>query len=290
VEERVVHQPSDGGSIPTSPTQFSRKAHQRLIREHHALEPDPLVEEKTALAASVKNARVREIDRKTAETIILKYEWLGNMGTTDYAFGLYFGKHLAGAVCFGRTAGTKTAESICGKEYSHLVKTLNRGACVHWAHPHSASFLIARACKLMTKKGFHIFVAYSDPEAGEVGTVYQACGWNHYGTVAGGSTGFRWSGKPIAKDPIWGTFKDGKIHDARNIHHSIRRGFRIECSRSEKRLRMIQEGFEFLRLPPRRRYVGFYGNEETVATLRAALKWTTFPYPKRDLRVEEDRN
>src|SRR5277367_1624474 len=94
VEERVVHQSSDGGPIPTPPLHFSRKAHQRLIRELHALEPDPLIEEKTALAASLKNAWVREIDRKTAKTIILKYEWLKTMGTTDFQFGLYFGKYL----------------------------------------------------------------------------------------------------------------------------------------------------------------------------------------------------
>jgi hypothetical protein len=284
--EQTRHLSSGGGSSPTFPLQYFVKAHQRVIREHHALESDPFIEEKKVLAVSLKNAVVREIERKTAKTIILKYEWLKTMGTTDFQFGLYFGQHLAGAVCFGRTAGTNTANSICGKEYTHLVKTLNRGACVHWSHPHSASFLIVRACKLMAKKGFHIFVAYSDPEAGEVGTVYQACGWNHCGTTAGGSTGFRWAGKPIAKDPTWGTFKDGKIHDGRNIHHSIRRGFRIECSRGEKRLRMIEEGFEFLQLLPRRRYVGFYGDKETVATLRAALRWETFPYPKRDSRVE----
>lgn len=282
VGEQMVHQPSDGGSIPTTPTQFVAKAHQRLIRELHAQEEDPLIDEKKSLAASLKNAWVREIDRKTAETIILKYEWLGNMGTTDCAFGLYFGQHLGGVECFGRTAGTRTAASVCGKEYSHLVKALVRGACLHWAHDHSASFLINRSCKLMVEKGFHIFVAYSDPEAGEVGTVYQACGWFYCGTVAGGSTGFRWPGKPITKHPMWGTFKDGKIHDARNIHHSIRRGFRIECSRGEKRQQMVEEGFEFLRLPPRHRYVGFYGDKATVATLRAALRWQSFLYPKRD--------
>jgi hypothetical protein len=62
------------------------KAHQRRIREEHARVPDPLLAEKTALAS-----------------------WLGNMGTTDYSFGVYFGEHLAGVVCFGRTAGTNTA-------------------------------------------------------------------------------------------------------------------------------------------------------------------------------------
>ena len=164
--------------------QYPSKAHQHLIRERLALEPDPFIEEKRALAASLKNGVVREISKSEAKKIILKYEWLGNMGTTDYAFGLYFGKHLAGAVCFGSTAGTKTAASICGKDFAHLVKTLNRGACAHWSHPHSASFLISRACRLMAQKGFHIFVAYADPAAGEVGTIYQASNWNYCGTAS----------------------------------------------------------------------------------------------------------
>ena len=90
--ERMVLQPSSDGSIPIPPIHFPAKAHQRLIRERHALEPDPLIEEKRALASSLKNAWVRKIDRKTAEAIILKYEWLGNVGTADHFFGLYLGQ------------------------------------------------------------------------------------------------------------------------------------------------------------------------------------------------------
>src|SRR5437868_4197316 len=102
------------------------KAHQRLIRDQQALSADPLIAEKMVLAASFTDASVREIDYKTAKSLIQRYEWLGNMGTTDYSFGLYFGEHLAGVVCFGRTAGTKSAASVCGKEYAHVVKTLCR--------------------------------------------------------------------------------------------------------------------------------------------------------------------
>jgi hypothetical protein len=234
------------------------------------------------LAASLKNAVVREIDRKTAETIILKYEWLGTMGTTDFQFGLYCGEHLAAVECFGRTAGTRTPESICGKEYAHLVKTLTRGATVHWAHPHAGSFAISHACRLMAQKGYHICVAYGDPAANEIGSVYQGCGFNYCGTTESKSSNFVWSGKPVAKDPLWGTLKNGKEHDERKISQAISRGYRIECSRRERRLEMIQEGFVFLKSPPKHRYVGFYGDEETVTTLKAALKWETFPYPKRD--------
>jgi len=280
--EQTTVQLSDGGSLPTAPLQFSEKAHQRVIRESHALEPDPLMEEKRALGSSLRHAWVREISKAEAKTIILKYEWLGNMGTSDYAFGLFFEEHLGGAACFGRTSGTKSAASICGKEFEHLVKTLNRGACVHWTHPNSASFLISHACRLMTQKGYHIFVAYADPSAGEIGTVYQACGWNYCGSVTSGSSSFVWAGKPIAKDPVWGTFKDGRLRDERNIQHCTRLGYRLECSRREKRLQMIQEGFLFLKSAPKHRYVGFYGDRDTVATLRAALKWEVFlTYPKR---------
>lgn len=270
----------DGGSNPTPSLQIP-KAHQRLIRESHALEADPLIDEKRALATSFQNASVREITKQTAAEVILKYEWLGNMGVTDYAFGLYFGEHLAGVVCFGRTAGTNTAASVCGEEYAHLVKVLNRGACVHWAHEHSASFLIAYACRLMAEKGFHIFVAYSDIEAGEIGTVYQASNWLYAGTTNSASSGFVWAGKPIAKDPKWGTFKDGKIHDERNIQHSTRRGYRLEMSRKQKRAQMVQEGFLFVKTQPKGRYVGIYGSKAMVATLKSALRWETSAYPKR---------
>lgn len=286
VEQSSSHS-TDGGSPPTPTLQLSAKAHQRLIRERLALEPDPVLDEKRVVASSLRNAWVRETDHETAKSIILRYEWLQTMGTTDFQFGLYFGEHLAGAVCFGRTSGTKTAESICGKEYAHLAKTLNRGACAHWSHPNSASFLISHACRLMARKGFNIFVSYADPSAGEIGTVYQACGWNYCGTVSSGASSFVWAGKPVAHDPIWGTFKDGKLHDERNIQHSTRRGLRLECSRREKRLRMIEEGFMFLKSPPKHRYVGFYGDRRTQL-LRSALRWRVLPYPKRE-RSPEDR-
>jgi len=255
-----------------------------LIRESHALEHDPQIDEKRALATSFANACVKEITKRTAAEVILKYEWLGNMGVTDHAFGLYFGEYLAGVVCFGRTAGTNTTASVCGREYAHLVKVLNRGACVHWAHEHSATYLIARACQLMTEKGLHIFVAYSDIEAGEIGTVYQASNWLYAGTTNSADLGFVWTGKPILKDSKWGTFKDGKIHNERNIQHSIRKGYRLEMSRKEKRAQMVREGFLFVKTTqPKGRYVGIYGSKAMIKTLKGALKWGISTYPKREV-------
>jgi hypothetical protein len=83
------------------------KAFQRVIRERMADQADPLLSEKKALAADFKNAVVREISLAEAKNVVVTQEWLGNLGSSEFAFGLYFGEYLAGCVCFGSTAGTK---------------------------------------------------------------------------------------------------------------------------------------------------------------------------------------
>jgi hypothetical protein len=285
------------------------KAHQRLIRERMARVPEPDINEKRELAISFDNAEVREIDHKTASEIILQYEWIGNAGTSEYRFGLYFGPYLAGVVSFGRTAGSNAAASVCGKENAHLVTTLSRGTCVHWAHRHSASYLISRACDLMVGKGLNIFVAYSDTEAGEVGTVYQASNWL-YGGRTNGSEQFRWIGEAI-EDDNGRDWKNGEWHDCRLISAYTRnrrnrkllrelrsqgkteyQGKKIKGSdrniylesepRAELKTRMIDEGFEFRKGNPKFKYVHFAGDKRTVRRLRKALRWKPGEYPKRE--------
>jgi hypothetical protein len=224
------------------------------------------------------------------------------MGTTDVSFGLYFGEHLAGVECFGRTAGTKSAASVCGPEYAHMVKTLCRGACAPWADPQridskgrvhtgaAASFLISESCRLMSERGYHIFVAYSDAEAGEVGTVYQACNWIAVEPTKQGSSMFAWTGKKGKG------LKDRKLRDERLISAATRdrsfsRGiaaYRIKCTRREYREQMVKEGFLFFKATPKRRYVGLYGDKRLVRELTAALKWGPVPYPKRTVEGNSD--
>jgi len=172
-----------------------------------------------------------------------------------------------------------------------MVKTLCRGACAPWAHPHSASYLIAASCRLMSERGFHIFVAYSDAEAGEIGTVYQACNWIAVEPTKQGSSMFAWPGKKGKG------FKDGKLRDERNIQHFVRSrrfkgqpiaAYKIKCTRREYRERMVKEGFLFFKATPKRRYVGFYGDKRLVRELRAALRWNEVPYPKRIVEGHPD--
>lgn len=266
------------------------KAFQRVIRERMAEQPDPLLSEKIALAADFKNAFVREISLADARNLIVAQEWLGNLGSTEHAFGLFFGEHLAGCVCFGSTAGTKVRASVCGTEHAEKVTTLTRGCTLSWADPprkssdgrvhagSAASFLVSAACREMAKKGYNVFVAYADPAAGEKGVIFRACNFLYCGPTS-----------PTEK------FRrpDGKVYDARNVHLLTRdRRFgklRYKRSRAEQKQLLIEEGCEFFKDDRcKYRFVGIFGDRRMKRTLRAALRWEVLPYLKRE-QSSEDR-
>lgn len=168
-----------------------QKCHQRILRERLAEEnPRPVV--------PLDGCSVGRIDLRRAKQIILRYEWLGTVGKPIACYGLMLPDgELAGAVCLG--AGPHTARRhIIGSDAESVVACLERGACAHWAHPHAASFLISRAVRLASREhGWEVFYAYSDPAAGEIGTVYQACSWLYLGRGANGN------GSPRQKRVMW---------------------------------------------------------------------------------------
>jgi hypothetical protein len=266
------------------------KAFQRVIRERMAEQPDPLLSEKLALAADFENASVRGISLADARNLIVGFEWLGTLGSSEFAYGLFFGQHLAGCVCFGSTAGTKVRASVCGSEHAEKVISVTRGACLPWADPprtssdgrthggSAASFLISAACREMTKKGYNIFVAYADPKANERGVIFRSCNFLYCGPTS-----------PTEK------FRrpDGKVYDARNVHLLTRdRRFgmlRYKRSRAEQKQLLIEEGCEFFKDTGfKHRFVGIFGDRRMKRILRNALRWQVMPYPK-EARSPEDR-
>jgi hypothetical protein len=123
----------------------------------------------------------------------------------------------------------------------------------------------------MTKKGYHIFVAYSDPAANEVGTVYQASNWLYCGTT-----------NPTEKYRT----PEGKVWDARNVQHLTREWEGGEViyarTRAHQKQLLLEEGCEFFKDGGRKfRYVGIYGDRRIKRIVRNALRWPVLPYPKR---------
>ncbi len=244
------------------------KAFQRVVREAMAEQPDPLLEDKKALAIDFKYAVVREITFEQARDVISIYESMNS--STRFSYGLFFGDYLAAVESFGSTGGANVYESVCGPEYAARVITLVRGASAGlWAHPNSASYLISRACTLMAETGYHIFVAYADPRA-ELGTVYQASGWTYCGMTS-----------PTEQY----TTLAGVTHNSRQISGLTRdrSGGILKYTRpwAEQKQILIDQGCTFSMGNPKHRYVGFYGDRRMRSLLRKALRWETFPYPIR---------
>jgi len=246
----------DGGSTPTSTLQ--NKSHQRLIREK-------LAESEHTFIADIETAVVKEISRVEAKSVILKYEWLGSMpGFIVKCFGIFFLQSdeqykLGGVVVYSceytENLGVWDKFGFTGK-----IICLSRGACVHWAHPHSASKLICTSMKMLPER-YKVITCTVDAQAGEIGTIYQACNFDYIGVMSP-------KGAPRASIIL----PDGKTI-------SERHAFALYGTRSVKKLREM--GFTVNATPRKGRYFTFIGNKKEKRDHRKAIEHLIKPYPKR---------
>lgn len=175
-------QPGRGGSIPTPAL---GKAWQRTIRERRARDDSDanlFGRWWEGLDLDLKAARVREISQATAKKIIVDYEWLGTMPAVAWhCFGIYFDGHLGGVSVFGPEYGENLG--IWDRYgYTGRIILLARGACAHWSPPNTASRLTRAAIRLLPPR-YAVITATVDPDAGEAGTIYQACGFDYLGLM-----------------------------------------------------------------------------------------------------------
>lgn len=75
---------------------------------------------------------------------------------------------------------------LLGKDNKEREKLISRGACISWAPKNLNSALVMFAVRWMAKNTeFRFFTAYSDTEARELGTIYQACNFQYLGQESG---------------------------------------------------------------------------------------------------------
>lgn len=238
------------------------KAHQRIIREQKSNDRFGLFGPPNC---DIKKAELKEISREQASAVILDYEWLGTMGTTRYHYGIFYEGVLAGAVCFGYFQALEGYSSYVGDKHGDNGIQLSRGACVWWAHEHSGSKLIAHGLSKMKEIGYKYVIAFSDPNAGEVGILYQATNWYYLG---------------FTKDVHYDIYnKDGRVY--LNDRDAARKlGFRGRAKLTE----YISDK-PWLEVRERRskgRYIKLIGSKHENKEMMVVLKDKIKPYPKRD--------
>jgi len=249
------------------------KAHQRIIREKKEKEQgnkDPLFGdwwEKNHRKLDIKNAEIREITYQEAKPIILEYEWLGTMGTTKYHYGIFFNDECGGVVCYGYFQAPSGYKKYVGENFAKKGLQLSRGACCFWAHPHSASKLISHSLTHIAQRGYKYVIAFSDPEAGEIGTVYQATNWICFGDGDTGGNGH-----------LYYKSNNKLFLDARDFY----RKYGIASKRNAlKEFVRRNPDFYFKMAKPKKRYIKLIGSHKENKTMMMVLKDYIEEYPKR---------
>ncbi len=258
------------------------KAYQKLVREKAALEKEGDLFGKwwIGIDTDIRKAVVRETSRATAKTIIDEYEWMGCMAAVNWHYyGIFFEDVCGGVVCYGpeysENLGKVSRErGMAGADWSKYgfegrMILLNRGACVHWAHPHSASKLIRASMKLLPKK-YEVVTCTVDDLAGEIGTIYQACGFHYIGSMRDGNQNV--SSRKGDRD-AW--IIDGKLYGSRNMRSRFGTTKMEEIRKSHPNVQKVKQN-------SKGRYFAFRGSKKAKREHLSAIKHMIKPYPKRE--------
>lgn len=226
---------------------------------------------------SLARAEVREIDQRTAANVIVKYEWMRSMPAIAWhCFGCYFEDNLGGVVVYG----PEYSENLGPWDkygYTGRLILLSRGVTVHWAHPHTASFLVRRSMALLPEK-YEVVTAMVDPAAGEVGTIYQACGFVYAGSMDSHTRG-------EVRASSW--LINGQRLTERSLRARFGGAFTVEQVKRRYPNAVMTRDVAKGAPPSKGRYFAFRGNRATKRRNRRAIEHFIQPYPKRAEGVEE---
>lgn len=213
------------------------------------------------LNLNLGEAKITEVTRKFASSIIEEYEWLGCMpAISSYHYGIFFDGVCGGVVVFG----PEYSENLgVWDKYGYTGKLLllSRGVCLHWTPKNTASKLIMQSIKQLPAK-FEVITATVDGLAGEFGTIYQACNFYYVGSMRE---------KDGKERPRIGVLLDGKLYGSRSIisKFGTRKKEEILCRFPEAK---------FIPQKSKGRYFLFRRNKKThVKSIEHLIK----PYPKR---------
>lgn len=143
--------------------------------------------------SDVSKLRVADFDMKfedkelvwiEVKQFIERHEWLGKMGLyPTHIFTARYKGILAGVLSFDMP---NAFSKMLGEETKKMERLIGRGACISWSPKNLASSMIGKAMKELVKTTpYRLFTAYSDVEAREIGTIYQACNFYYLGQKSG---------------------------------------------------------------------------------------------------------
>ncbi len=125
-------------------------------------------------------------DKKDATNFIKRYEWLGTVGSyPTHWFGAYYNGILGGVIIMGMP---NAFSKILGEKTKELERLIARGASASWCPMNLGSKFLMWCIKWMVNNTqYRLFTCYSDPQAKEKGSIYQALNFFYLGQKSGTS-------------------------------------------------------------------------------------------------------
>ena len=123
-------------------------------------------------------------DKKEATEFIKRYEWLGTIGSfpTHWFTARYKGI-LGGVIIMGMP---NAFSKIMGEETKSIERLIARGASASWCPFNLGSKFLMWAIKYMVNNTqYRLFTCYSDPQAKEIGSIYQGLNFYYLGQKSG---------------------------------------------------------------------------------------------------------
>ena len=157
---------------------------------------DTLEEDKEILGWSdedIKNIKLDEFEfsfittkeeKKEATEFIKRYEWLGTVGSyPTHWFSARYNGILGGVIIMGMP---NAFSKLLGEKTKDIERLIARGASASWTPINLGSKFLMWCIKWMTKNTqYRLFTCYSDLQAKENGSIYQALNFYFLGTGSG---------------------------------------------------------------------------------------------------------
>jgi len=129
---------------------------------------------------------VSKNDKKEATEFIKRYEWLGTIGSfpTHWFTARYKGI-LGGVVIMGMP---NAFSKLLGDDTKNIERLIARGASASWCPFNLGSKFLMWCIKWMVDNTqYRLFTCYSDPQAKEIGSIYQGLNFYYLGQGSGTS-------------------------------------------------------------------------------------------------------
>ena len=203
--------------------------------------------------AALQQLRVRPIPFRIAKELLVLRHYLHSMpGGTRLSFGVFVGKRLLGALALG--VGPKLGHRLVEGATAGDCVTLTRLWLSDELPRNSESKVIGVVLRALRRHTCLKFVlAYADPNAGHVGTVYQATGWLYTGLSS--------------PTPLY-DLGDGVLRHSRSLGYSF-------GSHSVRHIEASGVPIKAVSQPPKHRYIRFLDS-----SWRERIRVPVLPYPK----------